>query len=56
MEYLVKTYSNPGNVVLDPCMGSGSTGIACLNTDRQFIGIEKDPDYFNLATKRIHSV
>ena len=56
MEYLVKTYSNPGNVVLDPCMGSGSTGIACINTDRQFIGIEKDPDYFNLATKRIHSL
>lgn len=55
MEYLVKTYSNPNDVVLDPCMGSGSTGIACMNTDRQFIGIEKDPEYFNLATKRIHS-
>jgi site-specific DNA-methyltransferase (adenine-specific) len=54
MEYLINTYSNRYDVVLDNCMGSGSTGIACLNTDRQFIGIEKDPDYFNLASKRIH--
>ena len=54
MEYLVKTYSNPNDVVLDPCMGSGTTGIACKNTGRQFIGIEKDPDYFQLATTRIN--
>ena len=56
MEYLINTYSNRYDVVLDNCMGSGSTGIACLNTDRQFIGIEKDPDYFNLATKRINGI
>lgn len=54
MEYLVKLVTPIDGVVLDPFMGSGSTGIACINTDRQFIGIEKDPDYFNLATKRIH--
>jgi site-specific DNA-methyltransferase (adenine-specific) len=54
MEYLVNTYSNPNDVVLDPCMGSGTTGVACINTGRQFIGIEKDPDYFQLATTRIN--
>lgn len=54
MEYLVKTYSNPNDVVLDPCMGSGTTGVACKNTGRQFIGIEKDPEYFQLATTRIN--
>lgn len=54
MEYLVKTYSNPNDVVLDPCMGSGTTGVACKNTGRQFIGIEKDPDYFTLAQTRIN--
>ena len=53
MEYLTNTYSNPGDVVLDPCMGSGSTGVACNTTNRQFIGIEKDSNYFNIATKRI---
>jgi len=54
MEYLVKTYSNPNDVVLDPCMGSGTTGVACMNTGRQFIGIEKDPNYFQLASTRIN--
>ena len=55
MEYLVNTYSNPGDVVLDCCMGSGTTGVACVNTDRQFIGIEKDPAYFEVAKERINS-
>lgn len=54
MEYLVKTYSNSNDVVLDPCMGSGTTGVACKNTGRQFIGIEKDPEYFTLAQTRIN--
>ena len=54
IERIINTSSSKNQVVLDPFMGSGSTGIACINTDRQFIGIEKDPDYFNLATKRIH--
>lgn len=54
MEYLVNTYSNPNDVVLDPCMGSGTTGLACKTTNRQFIGIEKDPEYFQLATTRIN--
>ena len=53
-EWLINTYSNPGDVVLDNCMGSGTTGLACKNTGRQFIGIEKDPDYFKLAQKRIN--
>ena len=53
-EKLIRYYSFVDDLVLDPFMGSGSTGIACINTDRQFIGIEKDPNYFNLATKRIH--
>jgi len=55
MEYLINTYSNPGDVVLDNCMGSGTTGVACKNTGRQFIGIEKDPEYFQLAQTRINS-
>lgn len=52
-EYMIKTYTNPGDLVLDNCMGSGSTGIACINTDRRFIGIEKDANYFDLAAKWI---
>lgn len=55
MEYLIKTYTNPGMMVLDNCMGSGSVGVACLNTGRQFIGIEKDPEYFPKAKDRIES-
>jgi site-specific DNA-methyltransferase (adenine-specific) len=54
LEWLVETYSNPNDVVLDNCMGSGSTGIACKTTERQFIGIERDPEYFQLATTRIN--
>ena len=54
MEYLVKTYSNEGDWVLDNCMGSGTTGVACVNTNRNFIGIEKDQNYFDLASGRIN--
>ena len=53
MEYLVRTYSNEGDVVLDNCMGSGTTGVACVNTGREFIGIERDGKYFAIAQKRI---
>ena len=53
MEYLIKTYTNEGETVLDFCMGSGTTGVACLNLNRRFIGIEKDPDYFKIASERI---
>lgn len=53
LEYLVKTYTNEGETVLDNCMGSGSTGVACMNTGRNFIGIELDPKYFEIASKRI---
>lgn len=52
-EYFIKTYSNENDVILDPTMGSGTTGIACLNTNRKFIGIENDAKYFNLAQSRI---
>lgn len=52
-EYLVNTYSNPGDMVLDPCMGSGTTGVAALNTGRLFTGIEQDGDYFNTASDRL---
>ena len=52
-EYLIKTYTNEGETVLDNCMGSGSTGVACINTNRDFIGIELDDNYFDLAKKRI---
>lgn len=53
LKYLIKTYTNPGEVVLDNCMGSGSTGVACVNTGRRFIGIEKDAQYFEIARKRL---
>jgi len=53
MEYLINTYTNEGETVLDNCMGSGSTGVACINTNRNFIGIEKEEKYFNIAKKRI---
>ena len=52
-EWLVKTYTNENEVVLDNCMGSGTTGVACVNTNRKFIGIELDNNYFNIASKRI---
>lgn len=54
LEYLVKTYTNPDGVVLDNCMGSGSTGVACVNTGRSFVGIELDENYFEIAKKRIN--
>ena len=53
LEELIKTFSNKNDLVLDNCMGSGSTGVACLNTNRKFIGIEKDENYFNIAQNRI---
>ena len=53
IEWLIKTYTNKGEVVLDNCMGSGSTGVACINTNRDFIGIELDKEYYNIAKERI---
>lgn len=53
LEYLISTYTNPGEIVLDNCMGSGSTGVACANTGRRFIGIELDEKYFDIAKKRV---
>lgn len=53
MEYLIKTYTNEGDVVLDNCMGSGTTGVASINLNRGFIGIELNKDYFDIASKRI---
>ena len=53
MEYLIKTYTNENETVLDFTMGSGSTGVACLNTNRKFIGIENNKEYFEIALKRI---
>lgn len=53
MEYLIKTYTNKNETVLDFTMGSGSTGVACLNTNRKFIGIENNKEYFEIALKRI---
>lgn len=52
-EYLIKTYTNEGETVLDNCMGSGTTGVACMNTNRNFIGIELDEKYFEIAQQRI---
>ena len=54
LEYLIKTYTNEGETVLDNCMGSGSTGVACINTNRNFIGYELDEKYFEIARKRLN--
>ncbi len=54
MEYLIRTYTNEGETVLDNCMGSGTTGVACINTNRNFIGIELDEGYFKIAQDRIN--
>ena len=54
-EYLIKTYTNEGETVLDNCMGSGTTGIACKNLNRNFIGMELDENYFNIAKDRIEN-
>lgn len=56
MEYLIRTYSNEGDTVLDNCMGSGTTGVACMNTARRFIGMEMDAGYFEIASARIQVV
>ena len=56
MEYLVKTYTNEGDTVLDFTMGSGSTGVACLNINRKFIGIELDENYFEITKNRINNI
>jgi len=56
MEYLIKTYTNEGELVLDFTMGSGSTGVACVNTNRDFIGIELDENYFKIAENRIKEI
>ena len=56
LEYLIKTYTNENMIVLDNCMGSGSTGVACMNTNRRFVGIELDENYFNIAKDRIKNV
>jgi len=55
MEYLVKTYTNPGDVILDNCFGSGTTGVACVNTGRRFIGIEQHEPYFDIGRRRIEA-
>ncbi len=55
MEYLIRTYTQHGDLVLDNCMGSGTTGVACASTGRRFIGIEKDEAYFNLARARVEA-
>lgn len=56
LEYLIKTYTKEGDTVLDNCMGSGSTGVACLNTQRNFIGIELDNEYFGVAKERLEKL
>ena len=56
LEWLINTYTNEGDTVLDNCMGSGSTGVACVNTNRKFIGIELDEKYFKIAKERIFSM
>ena len=54
LEYLIRTYTNEGDTVLDNCMGSGSTGVACVNLNRNFIGIELKQEYFDIANERIN--
>lgn len=56
LEYLIKTYTNENDLVLDNCMGSGSTGIACINTNRNFIGMELNEEYFKIAEERIKNI
>jgi len=55
-EYLIRTYTNENETVLDNCMGSGTTAIACVNTNRNFIGFELDPDYYAIAQQRLEAV
>jgi site-specific DNA-methyltransferase (adenine-specific) len=56
IEELIKTYSNEGEVILDNCMGSGTTGVSAINLSRKFIGMELDENYFDIAEKRIKEV
>ena len=56
LEYLIKTYTNEGETVLDNCMGSGSCGVACLNTNRSFIGIELSEEYYYIAKEQIEKI
>ena len=56
VEYLIKTYTNEGDLVLDFTMGSGSTGVACLNTNRRFVGIELDEKYFKISCERLENI
>ena len=56
IEYLIKTYTNDGELVFDSCMGSGTTGVACINTNRRFIGIELDNNYFKIAKERMENI
>ena len=55
IEYLIRTYTDEGDIVVDNCMGSGTTGVACKNLNRDFIGIELEPEYFQIATERIRA-
>ena len=55
-EWLIKSYSNEGDLVMDFCMESGTTGVACKNTGRSFIGVEKDPEIFKVAEKRLRAL
>ena len=55
LEYLIKTYTNEGELVLDNCMGSGTTAVACINTNRDFIGFELDKKYFDISIERINN-
>lgn len=54
LEYLIRTYTNEGETVLDNCMGGGTTGVACVNTNRNFLGIERDAGYYEIAKERIN--
>lgn len=55
IEFMISKFSDKGDVILDPFMGSGSTAVACINTNRSFIGIEIDNDYFNIAKERVNN-
>lgn len=55
LEYLIRTYTDEGDIVMDNCMGSGTTGVACMNTGRNFIGYEKEKKYFDISQERIFS-